>query len=223
MVIHENLSFVAGMVLNLVLSVIIVRWIYYPKRRVHDYIFTFMAFSTVIYLVMGLFTSVELSIGVGFGLFALFSVLRYRTDTVPIREMTYLFVMVALPIMNSILYNSGQYFTLGLSDLMVITVLWFLEQKWGFRYELKKLVRYEKIDLVRADRRDELIDDLRNRTGLYITRVDILEIDFLRDSADLMVSYEENSEVVPPVETPDTQVPAGCETSPSIAGISPGQ
>ena len=223
MVISENLSFVAGMVLNLVVSLIIVRGIYYPKRRVYDYIFTFMAFPTVIYLVMGLFTSVELSIGVGFGLFALFSVLRYRTDTVPIREMTYLFVMVALPIMNSILYNSGQYVTLGLSDLMVIGVLWVLEQKWGFRYELRKLVKYEKIDLVRADRRDELITDLRNRTGLAITRVDIVEIDFLRDSADLMVSYEEDSVVVPPVVTPDTPVPAECEFSPKSSGISPGQ
>lgn len=201
MVISEALSFVAGMVINLALSAIIVRGIYYPKRRVQDYIFTFMAFSTVIYLVMGLFTSVELSIGVGFGLFALFSVLRYRTDTVPIREMTYLFVMVALPIMNSILFNSGQYVELGLSDLMIIAVLWFLEQKWGFRYEQKRLVKYEKIELIRADRRDELIADLRSRTGIAVTGVEIIEIDFLRDCADLMISYDEDSPVIPPAET----------------------
>lgn len=223
MVISEALFFVAGMILNLALSAIIVRGIYYPKRRVQDYIFTFMAFSTVIYLVMGLFTSVELSIGVGFGLFALFSVLRYRTDTVPIREMTYLFVMVALPIMNSILYNSGQYIELGLSDLMIIAVLWFLEQKWGFRYEHKKLVKYEKIELIRADRRDELIADLRIRTGIAVTSVDIIEIDFLRDCADLMISYDEDSSVIPPVQTPDQPILADCTEPVAVPVVSTGQ
>ena len=127
MLIEAYGSFLAGIFINLIVTVIIARWIFYPKKRVQDYIFTFLAFSTVIYLVMGLFTSVELSIGVGFGLFALFSVLRYRTDTVPIREMTYLFVMVALPIMNSILYNNGEIVKLCLSDFVIILVLFILE------------------------------------------------------------------------------------------------
>jgi hypothetical protein len=197
MLIDTYLIFIGGMLVNLLAGVIIARGIYYPKRRTQDYIFTFLAFSTVIYLVMGLFTSIELSIGVGFGLFALFSVLRYRTDTVPIREMTYLFVMVALPIMNSILYNGGQIVNLFLSDLMIIAVLWVLEQKWGFRYEKKKLIKYEKIDLIRADLEKELIDDLIFRTGLAITKVDIVEIDFLRDSADIVIMYEEDSPIIP--------------------------
>ncbi len=187
--VDEQVLFVGGMVINLVASLIITRGIYYPQRRTRDYIFTFMAFSTVIYLVMGLFTSVELSIGVGFGLFALFSVLRYRTDTVPIREMTYLFVMVALPIMNSILFTSGQYGKLALSDGMIIIVLWILEQKWGFQYNERKLVHYEKIELVRVDRYDDLIEDLRERTGLPITGIEIMEIDFLRDSAEILITY----------------------------------
>lgn len=132
----------------------------------------------------------------GFGLFALFSVLRYRTDTVPIREMTYLFVMVALPIMNSILYNSGDIVKLCLSDFVIIAVLFILEQKWGFRYEQKKLIKYEKIDLIRADEHDRLIEDLINRTGLAITQVEIVEIDFIRDSADIIITYEEEAPVI---------------------------
>lgn len=185
------------MAINLIFSLIVVRGIYYPHRRAQDYVFTFMAFSVVVYLIMGLFTSVELSIGAGFGLFALFSVLRYRTDTVPIREMTYLFVIIALPILNSILFGSGQYVNLVLSNLMIILVLWILEKKWGFRYEQCKLVRYERIELVRADMRDELIADLRDRTGLPVTKVEVVEIDYLRDSADLMISYDENAPLVP--------------------------
>lgn len=197
MVIETCSSFLAGILINLLATVIIARGIFYPVKRAQDYIFTFLAFSTVIYLVMGLFTSVELSIGVGFGLFALFSVLRYRTDTVPIREMTYLFVMVALPIMNSILYNSGDIVKLCLSDFVIIGVLWILEQKWGFRYDQKKLIKYEKIDLIRADEHERLIEDFRDRTGLAITHVEIVEIDFIRDSADIVITYEEGSPVVP--------------------------
>jgi len=189
----EYFSFVIGMVINLIFSMIVVRGVYYPRRRAQDYVFTFMAFSVVVYLIMGLFTSVELSIGAGFGLFALFSVLRYRTDTVPIREMTYLFVIIALPIINSILYSGGQYGNLILSNLMVIVVLWILEMKWGFKYELRKLVRFEKIDLVRADRREELVAELRERTGLMVTSVEVVEMDYLRDSADLMITYDEDS------------------------------
>jgi len=189
-------SFLAGILINLLAAVIIARGIYYPRKRAQEYIFTFLAFSTVIYLVMGLFTSVELSIGVGFGLFALFSVLRYRTDTVPIREMTYLFVMVALPIMNSILYNSGENVKLCLSDFVIIAVLFILEQKWGFSYDQKKLIKYEKIDLIHADEHDRLIEDLRDRTGLAITQVEIVEIDFIRDSADIVITYEEGSLVI---------------------------
>jgi hypothetical protein len=208
MLMTDLVLFIFGMVSNLAASLIITRGIYYPKRRSQDYIFTFVAFSVVIYLVMGLFSSVELSIGVGFGLFALFSVLRYRTETVPIREMTYLFVMVALPIMNSILYNSDQYTELALSDLMIIAVLWFLEMQWGFQYDLKKLVHYEKTSLIRADLRDELIADLRERTGLPITSVEIVEIDFLRDSADLMITYRERSSLpVPFRKTPGQDIP----------------
>ena len=115
---------------------------------------------------MGLFTSVEISIGAGFGLFALFSVLRYRTETVPIREMTYLFVMVALPVLNSILLRTGAYAQLLLSDAVIILILWALEKGFGFRPELRrKQVVYEKIDLVRADRRAEMIADFISGPG----------------------------------------------------------
>jgi len=219
MVMSDYALFITGMAVNLIFSLIVVRGIYYPHRRTQDYVFTFMAFSVVVYLIMGLFTSVELSIGAGFGLFALFSVLRYRTDTVPIREMTYLFVIIALPILNSILFGSGQYVNLVLSNLMVILVLWVLENKWGFRYEQRKLVRYERIDLVRADRRDELITDLRNRTGLPVTKVEVVEMDYLKDSADLMISYDEDAPFVPKKSSEALTVQNSSDQIPVSVGI----
>ena len=98
-----------GFIYHFVSALVIIRGINYPKQRDHNFIFTFLVFNAVIYIVMGLFTSVELSLGVGFGLFALFSVLRYRTETMPIREMTYLFVLVPLPLVNAFFFQSGQY------------------------------------------------------------------------------------------------------------------
>ncbi|EJG08202.1 hypothetical protein Metli_2263 [Methanofollis liminatans DSM 4140] len=185
-----ELLFVAGSLVNLLFASIIVRYIYYLRNGEHTYIFTFLAFNTVVYFIMGLFTSVEISIGAGFGLFALFSVLRYRTETVPIREMTYLFVMVALPVLNSILLRTGAYAQLLLSDAVIILILWALEKGFGFRPELRrKQVVYEKIDLVRADRREEMIADLRERTGLDVVRCEVERIDFLRDTAEISVYY----------------------------------
>jgi hypothetical protein len=187
---ETELLFVAGSLVNLLFASLIVRYIYYPRNGEHTYIFTFLAFNTVVYFIMGLFTSVEISIGAGFGLFALFSVLRYRTETVPIREMTYLFVMVALPVLNSILLRTGAYAQLLLSDAVIILILWALEKGFGFRPELRrKQVVYEKIDLVRADCREEMIADLRERTGLDVVRCEVERIDFLRDTAEISVYY----------------------------------
>lgn len=190
-----DVLWVAGFFVNLVAAFIIVRWIYSPRQSEPAYLFTFIAFNTVIYFIMGLFTSVELSIGVGFGLFALFSILRYRTETVPIREMTYLFVMVALPVLNSIFFGTAQYGKMLISNVLIILVLWILEQGWGFRTgQSSKEVVYERIDLVHAARREEMIEDLKKRTGLNVTKVEITRINFLKDTAKLRIHYSESTD-----------------------------
>lgn len=187
MVIDSVLLLFAGFVINAVSAFLIVRGIYYQKRRDGSFIFTFLVFNTVIYFVMHLFTSIELSIGVGFGLFALFSVLRYRTETVPIREMTYLFVMVALPVMNSVFFRNGSYGTLALSNLLIIGVIWVLEKEWGWIYPERQHVCYERVDLIHPSRQDELYADLEARLGRTILRHEVGSIDYLRDTVDLVL------------------------------------
>ena len=122
--------FIAGSLLNFLSAFVVVRLVYYPRGQSNNFVFTFLAFNTVIYFIMGLFTSIELSIGAGFGLFALFSILRYRTETVPIREMTYLFVMAAMPILNSVLWGLYQYDKLLMVDILIILILWILDREW---------------------------------------------------------------------------------------------
>lgn len=188
-------EFLIGLSLNLATSLIIVRWIYYPKHRSRKYVFTFLAFNLIIYLVVSMMTSVEMSIGVGFGLFAIFSVLRYRTNPIPIREMTYLFIIAALPVMNGSAAIAEYWATLLIANLTVIMTLFILENGWGFSFESSKTITYEKINLIKPENRAQLVEDLEERTGLIIKRLEIGKINFLRDTANIHVYYDNGKEV----------------------------
>jgi hypothetical protein len=177
-------------VLNLVVAVVIVRFIYYPRTRDQEYVFTFLAFNTVIYFVLALLRSTDLGVGVGFGLFAIFSVLRYRTDPIPIREMTYLFIIIALPVVNSMIGTDDAVWKLLVADGIVIGLMVVLEREWGFHFEASSRVTYDQIALIVPERREELLADLRDRTGLPVKRVEIGRLDFLRDSAEMRIYYD---------------------------------
>jgi hypothetical protein len=177
---------------NFLVVIAIVRGIYYPKTKDKDYIFTFLAFNTIIFFVLRLLSSIDLSVGFGFGLFAIFSVLRYRTKPIPIREMTYLFVIIALPVMNSILINENGLEQLLIANLLTILVLYAIEQGWGFQFVSRKRIIYEKIELIQPENHQLLLDDLRLRTGLPITGYEIGSINLLRDTAKIDVFYSEN-------------------------------
>ncbi len=186
-------DFLLGFLLNLLVAIIIVRFIYYPKTQDKHFVFTFLAFNTVIYFVLSLLVKSEIGVGVGFGLFAIFHFLRYRTDPVPIREMTYLFVIMALPVMNSSGMLETNWALLLLANGLVVLTLWLLERGWGFRYQTSQKITYENIALIVPSRRAELIADLEQRIGQKISSVTVGNIDFLHDTATLQVFYPEQS------------------------------
>jgi len=186
-----TLEFLVGFAINLVVALLVVRFIYYPSTHNKPYVFTFLTFNTVIYFVLSFLSSVELGIGVGFGLFAIFTILRYRTDPIPIREMTYLFVIAALPVMNSAGASEGAWLELAIANLAVLAILYVLEHEWGFRYEAYKMITYEKIELIRPQNRAQLLADLQERTGLVIRRIVVGKVNFLRDTAELKVFFED--------------------------------
>ena len=185
-------DFLIAFFLNLATAFILVRWIYYPKHRSKKYVFSFMAFNTIIFFVLSLMTSVEISIGVGFGLFAIFSVLRYRTNPIPVREMTYLFITAALPVMNATASNGDHWAKLLIANISVILILFILENEWGFSFESSRMVIYEKIDLIHPTNHQLLLKDLEERTGLIINRLEVGRINFLRDTARIKVFYNED-------------------------------
>jgi hypothetical protein len=179
--------------INFAIIFVIVRLIYYPQRRDKDYVFTFFAFNTVIFFVMGVLNDSNISIGIGFGMFGIFSVLRYRTTTMPIREMTYLFVVIALPVLNSILLSERVYEELIVANVATVAVLYVLEQEWGFQYEIRKTITYERIEMIRPENWSLLLEDLHKRTGLPIKRIEIGRLNFLRDTAQINIYYDKQA------------------------------
>jgi hypothetical protein len=188
---NDFANFILGFGFNLLVALLVVRFIYYPSTHNKAYVFTFLAFNTIIYFVLSFLATIELGLGVGFGLFSIFSILRYRTDPLPIREMTYLFVISALPVMNSAANSGEVWLQLIVANLAVLAILLVLEKEWGFHYEASKQIVYEKIELIRPENRAELQADLEERTGLTIKRIVVGKMDFLRDVVTLSVYYDE--------------------------------
>ena len=187
----ESLEFFGAILFNFVVAAIIVRFIYYPVKQSRQYVFTFLAFNTMLFFVLGFASQIEISVGMGFGLFAIFSILRYRTNPIPIREMTYLFVITALPVMNSVFFTQGFQWEIILANLVVVFILAILEKEWGFHYLAHKTVVYENIELVRPDRYNELFADLMKRTGLDIRRFEVGKINYLNDTAQIKIYFED--------------------------------
>ncbi len=184
-------NFLLGFAFNFLIAFIIVKFIYYPSTHNKSYVFTFLAFNSIIFFVLSFMASIEIGMGVGFGLFAIFSILRYRTDPIPIREMTYLFIISALPLMNVAAVDGTLWPQIIFANLALLVVLGVLEREWGFTYEASKQIIYEKIELVHPDFHQQLILDLEERTGLKIKRVIIGKIDFLHDIANLKIFYDD--------------------------------
>ena len=174
---------------NLLVSWLIVRFCYYRKSGRRDYVLTFMLFSSAMFLLIFLMENVKLQIGLTLGLFAIFGVIRYRTETVPVREMTYLFIIIATAVINGLALNIS-YAELVAADALVVALLWIMESRLLLRHTSAKLVLYERIDLIVPERRAEMVDDLERRLGIRIDRAEVGHVDFLRDVAFVKVYYE---------------------------------
>ena len=168
----------------------IVRCFYYPKSRRNDYYFTFMLFAVTIFLLIILMDNMKMQISFALGLFAIFGMIRYRTETLKIREMTYLFIIIGISIINGLALTVS-YLELGVTNLLFIIAIWLFESNIiTTRRTETKIVLYDKIENVKHGREEELIADLKERTGLDIIDVEVGHIDFLRDVAYVKVTYK---------------------------------
>ena len=187
----SSLQLLLGFLINCTVALLIIRGIYYPIRRDKKYMLAFFTLNTSVFLIASLLGGVDLSVGVSFSLFAIFSVLRYRTDPIPVREMTYLFVLMALPVIDAVLLSQSSYPALLIANGVTILVLYAVEKGWGCYDEQKKSITYDKIDLIKPENYSRLLADLRERTGLSVARCEIGRIDLLRDVVELRIFYRQ--------------------------------
>ena len=180
------MSLTVQFIFNMVICSILVWFFYYPKSHNKGFSVTFMLFSAVVFLLLYFMGGVSLDITVGLGLFMIFGIMRYRTEMVPIREMTYLFVTIATAVINGINTIND---SLILANALLIVLLAAVEYVIGRKREVSKLICFERIELIRPERREELIADLESRLGHKIKRVEVGNVDFLRDVAFLKVYY----------------------------------
>ena len=182
-------------VFNLIIITIIIRYIYYPVTKNKDYLFTYFLISMTVFLLCVLLDSVKLQLGFALGLFAIFGIIRYRTDPIAIKEMTYLFLVIGISVVNALSNKKISHAELVFANLMIVFITYGMENLWLLRHQSRKNITYEKIDLILPERREELIADLKARTGIDVIRVEIRRIDFLRDTANLRIFYyEEDTE-----------------------------
>jgi hypothetical protein len=176
---------------NMTIIFIIIRFIYYPVRKRKDYLFTYILISTVIFLLCFLLDNVKLELGFALGLFAIFGIIRYRTTQIPIKEMTYLFTVIGVSVINALANKKVTYAELVLTNILLVTVAYILEKLMLIKHESSKSITYEKIELIKPENRIKLISDLEERTGLKINRIEVGKIDFLRDTARVVIYYYE--------------------------------
>ena len=174
---------------NLSVVLLIARGIYYPLTKNKDYLFTYLLISLTVFVLCVLLDDVKLQLGFALGLFAIFGIIRYRTDPIPIKEMTYLFLVIGVSVVNALANKKISHAELLFANLVIVFVTYGMERLWLLKHESRKNIIYEKIELIVPNKHDELLKDLKLRTGIDIIRFEIKRIDFLRDVANICIYY----------------------------------
>ncbi|MEX0986551.1 MAG: DUF4956 domain-containing protein [Bacteroidales bacterium] len=178
--------------LNTSVIIILVRYIYYKLTNRKDYLFTYFLISTIVFLLCYLLENVKLELGFALGLFAIFGIIRYRTRQIEIKEMTYLFLVIGISVINALANKKVSYAELMFTNIALIVITYLLEKVFLLRHETRKTIEYEKIELIKPENYQLLLDDLEERTGLNINRAEVGRLNFLRDSATVRIYYYES-------------------------------
>lgn len=177
------------MAVNLVVLTILIRYLYYPATKRKDYLFTYYLIGMITFFLCFGLKKLDIDTGMGLGLFAIFGIIRYRTDAIEIKEMTYLFLIIGLSVVNALASNQISIAEMAIINVCAIALTYGLEKLWLVKHETRKTINYERIDLIIPDRYEEMKADLEVRTGLIINRVEVGKIDFLNDTAQVRVFY----------------------------------
>lgn len=175
--------------INTLFLTIIIRYLYYKNAKRKDYLFTYYMISTIVFFLCFTLKKYELDIGMALGLFAIFGIIRYRTDAIPIKEMTYLFVVIGVSVINSLANKKMSFSEIILANIIIVCSIAVIEKVWHLKHQVTKQIVYENIENIKPENYNLLIEDLNNRTGLEVNKVIIGDVDFLKDTAILTIFY----------------------------------
>ncbi len=177
--------------INFIFLIIIVRLIYYRVKDDKDYVFTYIMFNILTFFICFLLRKVPMEMGFALGLFAVFGILRYRTEAIPIRQMTYLFIVIGISMINALSNKSVSIFEVLFTNGIIALITYLIDRLWFQTIEERKNIVYEKIELIKPENKHELINDLKERTGLPVHEVKVDKIDFLKDTAAITIYYNQ--------------------------------
>ena len=175
---------------NVLMAFILLKFIYRSDKKNRNYAFTFYVFNTLIFFLCYLMNNVKLDLGFAFGLFAVFSILRYRTSAIPMKEITYLFLVIGIAVINALTTKKVSFVELLFTNAAILTVTYILERLWYKEGLTERIVEYEKIENIKPENSELMLADLRSRTGLDIREFEILQVDFVRDLARVRIYYK---------------------------------
>jgi|TARA_B100001105_G_scaffold53043_1_gene40151 vacuolar-type H+-ATPase subunit I/STV1 len=176
---------------NLTIAFIIIKLIYQRNHTNNDFVFTYFMFNSLIFFFAFLLGNITINIGFAFGLFAVFAILRYRTDPIPIKEMTYLFIVITIGVINALSGAEVSHAQLLFTNMALVGLTYFLETYWRKNLLVRITIEYEKIENIKPEKRDTLLADLKERTGLNIQSFEFRRMNFLRDTARIRIYYKE--------------------------------
>ncbi len=175
--------------INLIFLTIIIRVLYYPKTKRKDYLFTYYLIGIITFFLCFALKKLEIDTGMGLGLFAIFGIIRYRTDAIEIKEMTYLFLIIGISVVNALANSKLSIAEMALINSVVILVTYAIENIFLMKHETRKTLTYDRIDLIKPEHYELMKKDIEERTGLKISRFEIGKIDFLRDVCQVFMFY----------------------------------
>jgi hypothetical protein len=176
---------------NLTIAFIIIKLIYQRNHTNNDFVFTYFMFNSLIFFFAFLLGNITINIGFAFGMFAVFAILRYRTNPIPIKEMTYLFIVITIGVINALSGAEVSHAQLLFTNMALVGLTYFLETYWRKNLLVRITIEYEKIENIKPEKRDTLLADLKERTGLNIQSFEFRRMNFLRDTARIRIYYKE--------------------------------
>jgi len=180
--------------INILFLTVIIRCLYYPKSQRKDYLFTYFLIGTITFFLCFALAKLKIGTGMGLGLFAIFGIIRYRTDAIEIKEMTYLFLVIGLSVINSLASKKISIIEIATINTFAVLITFLLEFVFLLKHETRKSITYEKIDLIVPDKYEEMKADMELRTGLQINRFEVGKIDFLNDTAQVKIFFYEDEQ-----------------------------